>query len=117
MSSVAVAIVMQTKAPTDGRGCFRLAQRAIASDNPRSEDPELIIRQVREGATAGECIADRRQAIRNAILEADANDVILIAGKGHETYQEVRGERHHFSDAEEAAEALDAWRKKQGAGR
>lgn len=106
------------KRPLMGEVASRLAQRIfITSDNPRSEDPELIIRQVREGAGAGECIADRRLAIRTAILEADANDVILIAGKGHETYQEVRGERHHFSDAEEAAEALDAWRKKQGAGR
>jgi len=104
------------KRPLMGEVVARLAQRVIiTSDNPRNEDPQHIIRQISEGAQGAEQIVDRAQALHKAILEAHANDVILVAGKGHETYQEVAGVRHHFSDAEHALQALKAWRAKQGA--
>ncbi|TRX71974.1 UDP-N-acetylmuramoyl-L-alanyl-D-glutamate--2,6-diaminopimelate ligase [Carboxylicivirga sp. M1479] len=77
----------------------------LTSDNPRSEDPEEIIKQMMEGVAFKErikvlSIVNRREAIRTACMVAAQGDVILIAGKGHETYQEVRGERHHFDDKE-----------------
>jgi UDP-N-acetylmuramoyl-L-alanyl-D-glutamate--2,6-diaminopimelate ligase len=81
----------------------------LTSDNPRSEDPEKIIDMVAEGA--GECavrIADRRAAIEHAIGAARTGDVVVIAGKGHETYQEVAGEKHPFDDRDVAREALGA---------
>ncbi len=103
------------KRPLMGEVASRLAQRTIiTSDNPRSEDPAQIILQVREGAPCAEDIPDRAIAIRQAILSAHANDVVLVAGKGHETYQEVAGLRQHFSDAEHATAALKAWREGQG---
>lgn len=100
------------KRPLMGEVAARLATRVvITSDNPRSEDPQLIIRQVAEGAPQAECIPDRAEAIRKAVMAAHANDVILIAGKGHEDYQEVAGHKHHFSDADHASAALSAWSK------
>lgn len=83
----------------------------LTSDNPRTEDPDTIIAQMREGLTEKDMrktisITDRREAIRAAILGASAGSVVLIAGKGHETYQEVKGVRHHFDDREEARAAL-----------
>ena len=57
-------------------------------------------------------IADRREAIRTAVMLAAAGDVILIAGKGHETYQEIEGVKHHFDDREQVREAFDTLRKK-----
>ncbi|WP_018609349.1 UDP-N-acetylmuramoyl-L-alanyl-D-glutamate--2,6-diaminopimelate ligase [Uliginosibacterium gangwonense] len=99
-----------------GEVAVRLAHKAIiTSDNPRSEDPETIIAQVAEGAAQAERMVDRAEAIQRAVMEAHTNDVILIAGKGHETYQEIAGKRHHFSDAEHASAALNAWRAKHGA--
>ncbi|MDO6387374.1 UDP-N-acetylmuramoyl-L-alanyl-D-glutamate--2,6-diaminopimelate ligase [Uliginosibacterium sp. 31-12] len=93
-----------------GEVAARLAMKVvITSDNPRSEDPHTIIRQVAEGAPQAQCISDRAEAIRSAVMAAHANDVILIAGKGHEDYQEVAGKKHHFSDAEHASAALTAW--------
>lgn len=82
----------------------------ITSDNPRSESPQRIIEEILAGLTAATPAvtveADRAQAIRTAILSAAPGDVILIAGKGHETYQEVAGERHPFSDLSEARRVL-----------
>lgn len=83
----------------------------LTSDNPRSEDPAEIIAQMEEGLPAERradslSIADRRQAIRTAVRMATAGDVILIAGKGHETYQEINGVRHHFDDREELISAF-----------
>ncbi len=75
----------------------------VTSDNPRREDPEEIIRQVVEGAAKGkqlESITDRRAAIHRALGLARPNDVVLIAGKGHEDYQVVGDEKIHFSDKE-----------------
>jgi len=77
----------------------------FTSDNPRYENPEDILKDMCEGLTPTTrkktlVIADRREAIRTAIMMANAGDVILVAGKGHEPYQEVKGERHHFDDKE-----------------
>ena len=85
----------------------------ITSDNPRSEDPLRIIEAIAAGAGPGaECVVDRAQAITLAIGEARADDVVLIAGKGHEPYQEIHGERLPFSDLEQAKLALRAWHAK-----
>ncbi|MHB8666604.1 MAG: UDP-N-acetylmuramoyl-L-alanyl-D-glutamate--2,6-diaminopimelate ligase [Burkholderiales bacterium] len=91
-------------------------QVLLTSDNPRSEDPMEIITDILEGvlteSRAGQeplVIAERREAIAAAIAAAAAGDVVLIAGKGHEDYQESAGRRVPFSDAAVAAEALAAW--------
>lgn len=86
----------------------------VTSDNPRSEDPLAIAQEVAKGVLdAGHrrwtIEVDRRAAIAQAVAHADQGDVVLIAGKGHETYQERLGERHPFADADEAAMALTAW--------
>lgn len=87
----------------------RLADRVLlTSDNPRGEDPERIIADVVGGMRVRPDIEpDRARAIRRAVGEADARDVILLAGKGHETYQEIAGARLPFSDTEEARAALE----------
>ncbi|WP_439184902.1 UDP-N-acetylmuramoyl-L-alanyl-D-glutamate--2,6-diaminopimelate ligase [Carboxylicivirga taeanensis] len=77
----------------------------FTSDNPRSEDPELIIEQMMEGVSFKErvkvlSIVNRREAIRTACMVAGEGDIVLVAGKGHETYQEVKGVRSHFDDRE-----------------
>jgi len=91
-------------------------QVVLTSDNPRSEEPLSIITDILEGvlgeAKAGQAplvIADRGEAIAAAIAGAAAGDVVLIAGKGHEDYQEISGRRIRFLDAAAAAEALSAW--------
>ncbi len=83
----------------------------LTSDNPRDEVPEEIIAQMKEGLSAEEtrrtlCISDRREAIRTALHTATPGSVVLIAGKGHETYQEIKGVRHHFDDREETLKAF-----------
>lgn len=84
----------------------------LTSDNPRNEEPEEIIRQMREGV-GGEyyskvlSITDRREAIRTAVALAKKGDIILVAGKGHEDYQEIRGVKYHFDDVEELTKALN----------
>ena len=82
----------------------------ITSDNPRSEKPEDIIAQIEAGIrkTSGKykVIVDRKKAIEYALKQAEKNDLVLVAGKGHETYQEINGEKHHFDDREVIAEAL-----------
>jgi UDP-N-acetylmuramoyl-L-alanyl-D-glutamate--2,6-diaminopimelate ligase len=82
----------------------------VTSDNPRSEDPLSICRVVAEGALCGEALvtveSDRRLAIRAAIKVATPGDVLLIAGKGHETSQEIAGDRIPFDDRAVAAEEL-----------
>jgi len=90
-----------------GRGADR---RIVTSDNPRSEDPRAIAAQVVEGLAseqaACEVELDRRRAIAMAVLGAAPGDVVLIAGKGHETYQVVGSAREHFDDREVAREVL-----------
>lgn len=92
----------KTKRPLMGQIAQRYANQVIiTSDNPRSEAPELIIQDILQGmaSQSGTIIqADRREAIELALQQADENDVILVAGKGHETYQEMAGIRYPFSD-------------------
>jgi len=83
----------------------------LTSDNPRTEDPEKILDEMEAGITADFKrktlrIADRHEAIKTAVMLANKGDVILIAGKGHETYQDVMGVKHHFDDREELKNAL-----------
>ncbi|HRP97146.1 MAG TPA: UDP-N-acetylmuramoyl-L-alanyl-D-glutamate--2,6-diaminopimelate ligase [Rhodocyclaceae bacterium] len=88
----------------------------VTSDNPRSEEPLGIIEAIRGGAgPQAECVVDRAQAIALAIGQCGANDVVVIAGKGHEPYQEVMGTRLPFSDLEQARAALHAWNRQRGA--
>jgi UDP-N-acetylmuramoyl-L-alanyl-D-glutamate--2,6-diaminopimelate ligase len=98
------------KRPLMGAVAGRLAdQVVVTSDNPRDEDPAAIVEQVVSGVGRDDAhvIVDRRAAIAQAIAAADARDVVLLAGKGHEDYQEVSGVKHPFSDAQEARAALD----------
>jgi UDP-N-acetylmuramoyl-L-alanyl-D-glutamate--2,6-diaminopimelate ligase len=97
------------KRPLMGEIATRLADLAIiTSDNPRSEDPRAIIDQIAAGAHSNHLIEpDRASAISRAILEAAEQDVVLLAGKGHEAYQEIAGRRLPFSDAEVAVVALE----------
>jgi UDP-N-acetylmuramoyl-L-alanyl-D-glutamate--2,6-diaminopimelate ligase len=95
------------KRPLMGAAAARLADRVVlTSDNPRGEDPLAIIEAIRRGAPACEVEPDRRSAIEQAIAAAAPRDVILVAGKGHESYQETRGRREPFSDAAVARTAL-----------
>ena len=100
------------KRPEMGRVAERGADVAIVtSDNPRSEDPEVIIEAVVGGfESPGDAVveSDRRQAINAAIERAAPGDVVLIAGKGHETYQEIGDQRYPFDDAEVARKILEA---------
>jgi UDP-N-acetylmuramoyl-L-alanyl-D-glutamate--2,6-diaminopimelate ligase len=90
-----------------------LSDKAIlTSDNPRNEDPEVIIHEMEEGIAPQNfkkslSITDRKQAIKTACQLAQPNDIILIAGKGHENYQEINGVRHHFDDMETVTELLN----------
>lgn len=88
----------------------------LTSDNPRNEDPMAIIEEMRNGLLPADLSralvnTDRQEAIRQAVALAGAGDVVLVAGKGHETYQEVRGVRHHFDDVEVLRETLELMRK------
>lgn len=104
------------KRPLMGAVAGELADRIIiTSDNPRSEDPAAIIAQIAQGGATGvEQIVDRVQAIALAISEASPDDVVVIAGKGHEPYQEIAGQRLPFSDIEQARLALQQWHCGQG---
>jgi UDP-N-acetylmuramoyl-L-alanyl-D-glutamate--2,6-diaminopimelate ligase len=99
------------KRPHMGRVAVRLADRVVVtSDNPRGEEPALVIRDIVAGVPGGtdavEIEPDRRAAILRAVAAARRGDIVLLAGKGHETYQEIRGVRLPFSDAAVAREAL-----------
>lgn len=88
----------------------------LTSDNPRNEDPMAIIEEMRNGLLPADLSralvnTDRQEAIRQAVALAGPGDVVLVAGKGHETYQEVRGVRHHFDDVEVLRETLELMRK------
>ncbi|HQV50991.1 MAG: UDP-N-acetylmuramoyl-L-alanyl-D-glutamate--2,6-diaminopimelate ligase [Flavobacteriales bacterium] len=88
----------------------------LTSDNPRSEDPMAILNEMREGVAANDQARvwtnpDRREAIRQAVGMAKAGDVVLVAGKGHETYQEVNGVKHPFDDVAVLKETLELLHK------
>jgi UDP-N-acetylmuramoyl-L-alanyl-D-glutamate--2,6-diaminopimelate ligase len=101
-----------TKRPKMGNIASALSTKAIiTSDNPRSENPEAIIEQIEAGVEPIHykrilSITDRKQAIKTACQLANAGDIILIAGKGHETYQEINGERFDFDDYKIVQETL-----------
>ncbi|MBP1839180.1 UDP-N-acetylmuramoyl-L-alanyl-D-glutamate--2,6-diaminopimelate ligase [Formosa algae] len=96
----------KTKRPKMGHIASVLSTKVVfTSDNPRNEDAEVIIEEIEKGVEPINfkktmSISDRRQAIKTACQLAQANDIILIAGKGHETYQEIKGERFDFNDFE-----------------
>ena len=115
----------RTKRPLMGMVAARLSDVVvITSDNPRSEDPQRIIEEVKRGAdpetrqSNAEVIAvvDRREAITEAIHRAQAGDVVLVAGKGHEKYQDIGGRTLSFDDVAVAREALETRRVKLRAG-
>lgn len=101
------------KRPLMAEMAERLADRVIVTDdNPRTEDPLVIFDDIRPGLTHPEAttfISGRGEAIACAIASAAADDVIVLAGKGHEDYQEINGQRHDFSDLVEAEKALAVW--------
>lgn len=96
----------KTKRPEMAAVAVRLSDRVIlTSDNPRTEDPAAILRDMEAGIPVKDrknvfTIAERQEAIRAACHLAQPGDIILVAGKGHEKYQEVNGQRHHFDDRE-----------------
>jgi UDP-N-acetylmuramyl-tripeptide synthetase len=95
------------KRPLMGAIAARLAGRVIVTtDNPRTEVPAQILADITAGAPGATVIEAREEAIRIAIAQAGARDIVLIAGKGHEDYQEVHGVRRPFSDVAEARAAL-----------
>jgi UDP-N-acetylmuramoyl-L-alanyl-D-glutamate--2,6-diaminopimelate ligase len=97
------------KRPLMGKAASTFADYAlVTSDNPRSEDPADIIEDIKPGLVGGsfEICPDRTEAINKILKMARPDDVVLLAGKGDENYQETAGVKHHFSDAEETLKAL-----------
>lgn len=96
----------KTKRPEMAFEAAKASNKVIlTSDNPRSEDPEVIISEMVKGVPADKAanvvtITNRKEAIRTACMMARPGDIILIAGKGHEDYQEIKGVKHHFDDRE-----------------
>ena len=107
----------KTKRPIMADIASSLSDKAIiTSDNPRTEDPEVIINEMEKGVQPQNfkktiSITDRKQAIKTACQLAQPNDIILIAGKGHETYQEIQGVRYDFDDMKTVKELLDQLNK------
>jgi UDP-N-acetylmuramoyl-L-alanyl-D-glutamate--2,6-diaminopimelate ligase len=103
----------KAKRPVMGRIASQLStQVLVTSDNPRNEDPQTIIEEVEAGIEPQNLkksisILDREQAIKTASKLAKKGDIILIAGKGHETYQEIQGKRSHFDDYEQITKQLN----------
>lgn len=101
------------KRPIMAQEAVHLSDRAIlTSDNPRFEEPQAIIDDMVAGLDIVErkkavCIVDRKEAIRTACMMAQSGDVILVAGKGHEDYQEIKGVKYHFDDREIVAEIIE----------
>ena len=107
----------KTKRPVMGGIASDLSDKAVfTSDNPRNEDPEVIISEMESGVAPQNfkrilSITDRKQAIKTACQLAQPNDIILIAGKGHEAYQEINGVRHDFDDMKIVKELLEQLHK------
>lgn len=99
------------KRPKMGAAAARLADRLIlTSDNPRREDPYAILAQIEAGLPDGtqyQIIENRREAIRTAMMQAQAGEIILLAGKGHEDYQEINGVKHPFDEKVVVRELVD----------
>ena len=92
--------------------CEMSHQVILTSDNPRTEDPQVILNQMMEGVPVGKLgstlsISDRAQAIKTAVAMVQPNDILLIAGKGHEKYQEIQGVKHDFDDFEVTKNMFD----------
>lgn len=108
------------KRPKMGRLAADLSDRVIyTSDNPRTEEPAQIIKDIEAGVEAHNVnktlsIENRKQAIKTACMMAASGDIILIAGKGHETYQEIHGKRYHFDDMEIVTQLLETKEKQEG---
>ncbi len=104
----------RTKRPEMARiACEGSDKLVLTSDNPRTEQPEAILDEMEAGLSAQQLshtvrITDRRQAIRTACMMAKEGDIVLVAGKGHEKYQEVNGVRSHFDDVEELQNQLNS---------
>jgi UDP-N-acetylmuramoyl-L-alanyl-D-glutamate--2,6-diaminopimelate ligase len=96
----------KTKRPEMAREAAKLSDKVIlTSDNPRSEEPELILADMEAGIEVHQkqkvlAIVNRREAIKTACMLARPGDIILVAGKGHEDYQEIKGVKYHFDDKE-----------------
>lgn len=107
----------KAKRPVMGRIASQLSSQVIfTSDNPRNENPQTILAEIESGVEIQNIkktisIVDREQAIKTAIKLANKGDIILIAGKGHETYQEVNGKRSHFDDFEKVTYLLEVIEK------
>jgi len=107
----------KTKRPVMAHIASSLSDKAIfTSDNPRTEDPEMIIIEMEKGVEPQNykktlSILDRKQAIKTACQLAESGDIILIAGKGHETYQEINGVKHDFDDMKIVTELLEQLNK------
>src|SRR5688572_24952905 len=103
----------KTKRPVMAEAACEHSDRVIfTSDNPRTEDPEQIIKDMENGLPVAYkrkylAITDRREAIKTAISLAKPQDIVLIAGKGHEKYQEIKGVKHHFDDKEEVRNVFE----------
>ena len=106
-----------SKRPKMGHIASALSTKVVfTSDNPRTEDPDTIIKEIEKGVEPQNykktlSITDRKQAIKTACQFATSGDIILIAGKGHETYQEINGERHDFNDYEIVEQTLKTLHK------
>jgi UDP-N-acetylmuramoyl-L-alanyl-D-glutamate--2,6-diaminopimelate ligase len=102
----------RTKRPRMARTAVRLADVVyVTSDNPRTENPQSIIDEIMSGipADSGKTVnveIDRRKAIEKVLSDAEPDDVVLLAGKGHENYQIIGTVKHHFDDVEEAERAI-----------
>ena len=107
----------RTKRPKMGHIASALSSKVIfTSDNPRTEDPDAIIEEIEKGVEPQNfnktvSVTNRKQAIKTACQMAKANDIILIAGKGHETYQEINGDKHDFDDYKIVSEFLKQLKK------
>jgi UDP-N-acetylmuramoyl-L-alanyl-D-glutamate--2,6-diaminopimelate ligase len=107
----------RTKRSIMGETACEYSDRAIfTSDNPRSEDPQEILKEMETGLSSAArrkyiSIADRKEAIKTAVSMAKPEDIVLIAGKGHEKYQEINGVKHHFDDKEMLKEMFELLNK------
>ena len=107
----------KNKRPMMGEASGRVADYTIiTSDNPRSEEPEEIVKDIEKGIkkTKGkyECIVDRVEAIKKAIKMANTKDIIVLAGKGHEQYQEIKGKRYPFDEVKIVNDIIEEMEEK-----